>query len=274
MRKQIITFTTLTILAGILFLSCKSGKKQIFDSTTFDSIRVNVTTRLFNDTAAPGNNLVINYVYPVKSVNPVLTDSINAALVANCFGTGYEGLDAKAAVDSFQTTYAKEYRSDVEPLYLEDRKNNPDEKVWPWFNYYCSIEAHPLNVNSGILVYKLENSSYTGGAHGMYSTTYLNFRPETGQVIRLKNLFKPGSEKQLNRLLLEKLMKDTNSGSLKELQDKAYLQDTDMYPSENFCLTNDSITFVYNVYEIAPYSSGITEITLPLSNLNDLMIKK
>lgn len=273
MKRLTILVTISTILVSTFFLSCGNGKKQIYDKTVFDSIQVNETTHLFNDTAAPGNNLVINYIYPVKSENRILTDSINIALISNCFGAGYEGLDAKAAVDSFKRSYAKEYLSDIESLYMEDKKNNPEKSDRSWFDYYCTIDARPLNINSAFLVYKIENSSYTGGAHGMYITTYLNFKPETGQIMHLKDIFKPGYEKQLNELLLAMLMKDTGSSSLKELQDKAYLQDTDMYPSENFCLNNNSITFLYNVYEIAPYSSGITKITLSYSQLEGIMNK-
>lgn len=273
MKKQLIILATFTLLAGTFILSCKSGKKQIFDKTVFDSIQVNETIHLFNDTAAPGNNLAIHIVYPIRSENQILTDSVDAALIACNFGPGYQGLDLKTAVDSFKTTYAREYLTDVEPLYTEDRKNNPDEKDWSWFNYYSTIDARPVNVNPDILVYKLESTSYTGGAHGMYNTSYLNFNPESGRIIRLKTLFKPGYEKELNGMLLARLMKDTGSSSLEELQSKAYLQDAEMYPSENFCLGTDSITFIYNVYEIAPYSSGITEITLPLDKLEGIMNK-
>ena len=34
-----------------------------------------------------------------------------------------------------------------------------------------------------------------------------------------------------------------------------------------------SITFIYNVYEIAPYSNGITELDIPYSDINDLLKK-
>lgn len=273
MKKQVILFIVSAFLVSTFFFSCGKGKLQIFDKTVFDSIQVNETTHLFGDTAAPGSNLAISYVYPVKSENKILTDSVNAALISYCLGNGYEGLGAKAAIDSFQTNYSKEYLADVGPLYLEDKKLNPGEESKSWFDYYSTIAAHPMNVNSQILVYKIETSSYTGGAHGMYSTNYLNFDPGTGHIMRLKDIFKPGYEKELNELLVARLMKDTGSASLQELQDKAYLQDTDMYPSENFCMYNDSITFIYNVYEIAPYSSGITEITLPHNLMEAIMNK-
>ena len=66
-------------------------------------------------------------------------------------------------------------------------------------------------------------------------------------------------------------MKDTDSATLEELEDKAYLQDTEMYPSENFRLGKDSIYFFYNVYEIAPYSTGATEIALSYDVLQGLL---
>ena len=157
-------------------------------------------------------------------------------------------------------------------LYEEDKKNNPEgAEVSAWYSYYNNIEAQPLTDNPKVLVYYINSNSYTGGAHGIYNIDYLNFDPESGHLITLNDVFKEGYKSQLNEMLLAKFMKDQGVATLEQLQEKAYLQDTDMYPSENFRLGKDSITFFYNVYEIAPYSSGTTEITLSYDELKEIL---
>ena len=41
----------------------------------------------------------------------------------------------------------------------------------------------------------------------------------------------------------------------------------DMFASENFILSDDEITFIYNPYEIADYSKGKIELTISLDEL-------
>jgi hypothetical protein len=47
----------------------------------------------------------------------------------------------------------------------------------------------------------------------------------------------------------------------------------DMFPSENFILGKETITFIYNPYEIAPYEKGSIELTLSYSELDDILNK-
>lgn len=246
-----------------------------YGNMEFDSVKIDTTASLIPDTVSPNCNLRIDFVYPVKCDNTVLLDSVNQALLASCFGKGYKGMDAEAAVDSFRNAYVKDYRNDLVPLYLEDLKNNNgNESVGAWYSYYQSIEARPLTDNPDYLTYIINTNEYRGGAHGTYATTYLNFNPSNGHIMRLNDVFKPDYQKELNELLLKKLMQQTGSATLEELEDKAYLQDTDIYPSNDFRLGKDSIYFLYNIYEIAPYSTGITEIALPYDQLRKLMKKQ
>lgn len=272
MKRQTISLFVFTILASSIFFSCNEKKLKQYGNMEFDSIKVNNIAYLVNDTASPNCSLTINYQYPVKSLNQILLDSVNIALTESCFGKEYVHLTAQASIDSFTNTYIRDYKKDLQPLYLEDLKNNKgDQSVGGWYSYYQNIEARPLSGSSLYLTYEINQSEFRGGAHGAYSTTYLNFNANNGHIMHLSDLFKAGYEKGLSDLLLNKLMKDTGSSTLEELENKAYLQDTEMYPTENFRLDTDHITFFYNVYEIAPYSSGTTQITLSYDQLKELM---
>lgn len=275
MKRRTINFLAATAVTSMFFFSCNNGKTKQYGNMEFDSIKIDHTAGLLNDTASPSCNLRIDFVYPVKCDNAVLLDSVKQALPAYSFGKKYREMDAKAAIDSFRNAYVQEYRSDLAPLYREDLKNNGGkESVEAWYSYYQTIEARPLTDNPDYLTYIINTSEYRGGAHGTYATTYLNFDAANGRLMRLNDVFKPDYQKGLNELLLKKLMQQTGCATLEELEDKAYLQDTDMYPSNDFRLGKDSIYFLYNIYEIAPYSTGITEIALPYDELRKLMKKQ
>jgi len=53
----------------------------------------------------------------------------------------------------------------------------------------------------------------------------------------------------------------------------SYLYSMQMFPSENFILGSDELTFIYNPYEIAPYSAGKTELTVSYSEVEELLRK-
>ena len=48
----------------------------------------------------------------------------------------------------------------------------------------------------------------------------------------------------------------------------------DMYPSDNFILGDNDITFIYNASEIAPADKGIIELHLSYNDLEQIMKKE
>ena len=66
-------------------------------------------------------------------------------------------------------------------------------------------------------------------------------------------------------------MKDNNVSTIDELCNKGYSLDIDFFITNNFILGNDSMTFLYNRYEIAPYAMGDILISLDYETLKDIM---
>ena len=83
----------------------------------------------------------------------------------------------------------------------------------------------------------------------------------------------PGYKVKLNELLQKALMDKADCKDINELHDKGYLFSMEMYPSSNFILGKDGITFIYNPYEIAPYALGRIELTISNATLEPLFKK-
>lgn len=119
----------------------------------------------------------------------------------------------------------------------------------------CSSYSNTLVVSlltSRMVVWKDYASSYIcKAAHGSYSTTYVNYSIADNKILSLPDLFKPGYEKPLAEMIRQRLVD--------EKVDLIVPVDQVGLPSD-FRITSTGITFIYGIYEIAPYSSG--EVTV------------
>lgn len=103
---------------------------------------------------------------------------------------------------------------------------------------------------------------YEGGAHGMYSGSYMHYDLEQKKIVQLQDIFYPNYKAALGEIILRKA---------KEIGVHLYDDIQKIEPSGDFLLDEQGITFVYQPYEIAPYSEGIVEITLPYSEIRALL---
>lgn len=46
----------------------------------------------------------------------------------------------------------------------------------------------------------------------------------------------------------------------------------DIVPNNNFWLNEEGIHYSYNQYEIAPYSMGVINVTVPYADLSDILL--
>ena len=112
---------------------------------------------------------------------------------------------------------------------------------------------------------------YTGGAHGGTFVTCRNYRLEDGSVVTLDEYFKPGYEKVLIPILEKKLLEYAECSSRDELDDHGYFSNEPMFVSDNFEIRQDTIAFIYNQYDIAPYSTGITTLSVPNDEIRSIL---
>ena len=179
-----------------------------------------------------------------------------------------QDMPMQQAADSFAILYTDNYQNSLQPLYLQDRDN---EKKTAWYNYHYIIKTQPEKGHKGATVYHIYLDYYEGGAHGISQHLIMNFEQSTGRQLALADIFVPGYESRLCQALEKTLCAYVGAGSIKELKDQGYLYALDMFPSENFILGEEAITFIYNPYEIAPYDKGCIELTITYSDLDDIL---
>lgn len=251
------------LLATAMWWSCSSDKQEV----TFDPIKVDRTVSLTNDQDSPQCHVVL-HVLQNKQATSEVGRKMNQAIISKIFDM--QDLSVQAAADSFANSYTQNYVKNMKPLYREDQS---DKEKRPWYEYRYSIDTETVDGREGMTTYIIRLEYYEGGAHGISQQLTLNFDNATGRVLTLNDLYVPGYESRLNELLLQALLKQTDTKDIEDLRQHGYLYSMDMFVPENYILGEDELTFIYNPYEIAPYSEGLIEIKIDNDDLKDLIKK-
>ena len=274
MKKPFVNLLVIMFLTSGICTSCTDKTNKTGDFK-FESVQINKTAHLFGDTTKPGTNIIIDFTYISKSSDRELKDSLNAYILSACFGDRYADENIREIPELYAQNYISDYRQDLEPMFAEDQKNKEDnESVASWYSYYKGVESRVTFYEKDLLVYGIDFNEYTGGAHGMYTSLFLNFDLKNMHQLVLDDIFTGDYRDTLYDLLWNQLMADQNVKTRAELENMGYGSTGDLIPTENFYLGKEGVTFYYNVYEFTPYVMGAVEITLPYAAIKHLMITK
>ena len=130
------------------------------------------------------------------------------------------------------------------------------------------IESDARIVDS-LLVYSISRSSYTGGAHGMYTLSWHNYSIAGGYELALSDLFTPEQQESLLTLIKHKLYEQFEATGDEDLAAQGLFPEY-IAATENFEVSEDGITFYYNPYDIAAYALGRIEVHISGEELKNL----
>lgn len=259
-KNNIILF--FSILSILSFVSCKQK--------TIKTIEKNHVERYFlsSDTTKGAMNIDINVEIPVGYDNEVILDSIRKEIFINLFGNEYVKVDFDSVVQKFTADIINEYKLNNEPILHELDSNSLYS-----FNNEHTLEGFSLLNDERIYSYGINRYIFMGGAHGLSNLTYLIFDLKTGKRITEKDIFNDNYIKAISELIKVRIVEQSKEDE--NLQPINNLDDTDFWvdaikPNGNFYITDESINYVFNPYEIAPYYMGQTEVVIPFERLKDL----
>jgi len=212
------------------------------------------------DTARGLLNVKVELEYPKTFASPSVLDSIHNTLVVNMFGKEF----LSVPFDSIPKVYAQTIIADSKANLLSDLKafeeKVPDFSLGAFYNY---IEGFPLQNDGRIFSYGYTRDVYMGGAQGLKTFNYFNFDLKNGHLLEETDIFTDNYQNSLADLIKKAIIKQNS---------QVQYSDTIM-PNGNFFISDEGITYLFNVYEIAPYYVGQTEIFLPYSDLKAILRK-
>lgn len=135
-----------------------------------------------------------------------------------------------------------------------------------------TLSAQTRYRNRHLSVIELNSGQYfTGAAHGMTATQFLNWDNDAGSVLGLRQVLKPGGHDRYLQALKKAHERWLDSRPEAQEDRQTWERLWPFQPSDNFAFTDQGLAVRYDSYEIAPYSSGQPELTIPYSELEDVL---
>lgn len=263
------TFFIFLLSAFILSISCygKNIDNSKGDTWKFDSLYVSKKVYIDNDATKDGMSINFNFIYPVSVSGNVDLKKVQNIFANIIFGKkDFQGTPQEA----FDKILA-DYTSDAEEMAKDMEDEDSDFPRFSNFEYNRS--SNIKTETELLLTIYAAGHSYTGGAHGSYGVFYYTIDKKSGDLIEEEQLFKPGYKEKV-ATLIQNVIEERNN-SMEEGDEIGLLVDlNEVMPNGNFYFSNEGIVYVYNIYEIAPYAQGMTEITVPYSQISSLINSK
>ncbi len=265
-----ILFTLLTCCTG-----CKKNVSTTDNAVTFDSIRLQETYHLFNDTAKPSCNLQINFIYPADYSNPNILKSLQTIFVGKYFGDNFSNKTPQEAIVAYKDQYLASYKQFEQEHNTENGEQDfEDEELGASFSYYETSHNTIVFNKDGILSFSIFFENYTGGAHGSHALSGYVIDMNTGKLLTEKDIFCEDCQEKIADIIIRKIAEQNNVSTPQELENIGYSDVEEMAPNGNFLIDEKGITYIFNEYEIAPYVMGRTEVLLPFDEINIYINKK
>lgn len=246
--------TTATLMTTAMLTGCGGDGSKTKDG--FRHVTVERSVGIDNGKDSPQCQVRLD----ILAANDTASEAgrrMNEQIIKKIFDM--EQLSVQAAADSFANVYTRDYRKNMAPLYREDRA---DAAKRPWYEYRYTVTTETRGERKGVTNYLITLDYYEGGAHGITQLLTLNMDNKTGEMVTLNDIYGENFEQPLTERLLEALLEKTGAHNISELHDRGYLYSMDMFVPANFIVGDDEVTFIYNPYEIAPYSEGRIELVI------------
>jgi hypothetical protein len=151
-----------------------------------------------------------------------------------------------------------------------ERLNSDANASWT-FNYTKEQTFKAIHANRSFVSVKDQAYYFTGGAHGFRVTIYSLVDNKNGEIVEdWRKLF---SDTSAVLTLAEQIFRKNKNIPDAEPTNKNWFWNGPFYLPDNFAYTEKGILFFYNVYEIAPYEQGETELLLGYETLGKLLLK-
>lgn len=185
--------------------------------------------------------------------------------VAVTDNSGYTSISAeypKTASDSI-TVYFKsfideqisQFKSDTS--WVADQPDSAQAQALSLEITYNSTQA------TNVQTYVFSVNLYTGGAHGMQIRKTFSFNKE-GQMLTISNVFTNGMDglAGFSKLVQKELL--TREGVTADWVTDGAAPTEENYHS--FIVNDDSVTILFDPYQVAPYSTGTVDISIPVKS--------
>lgn len=237
---------------AIAALAVESCNKKASDDTIEFETRVDsvgyMTPDYFGDTVYTAAKYSV--VWPEK-IGQQDFDAMRDSLLSLTFGSSkYDNFDS--AAKAFMIAGINELKHDGDSL-LDYKQVSYDAAYDAANRNFSTIATDVTLLTPKILVIQAYNYQYYyGQAHGMNTMRYLNYSLVDHKLLNSGNMFKSGNEKAILDLI--------NASAKEHYPEEGALSADPIAYFDEFQITEDDIVFIYQPYDVAPYSTGVVRV--------------
>ncbi|MGV3704208.1 MAG: DUF3298 domain-containing protein [Arcticibacter sp.] len=246
------------VAALSIFCSCSNNKPtqlspdSVSTDTTVYTMKVLHQNDEDCDSTLSKDCRILDISYPEFTDQPALNDSLSKRIQSI-----YTTETSYSSVDEMVEGFMADYRR----FKLDPNFNN---------RVYNLTSKTKLVRNDQLIGIVVDSYIYTGGAHGGTLLSFINWDGRARKQILLDDVLKPGSRDSL-KAIAERIFRKNEGISTSDPLKQYFFEDNTFALNENYLFTPEGIRYVYNEYEIKPYSSGRTELLLPYSEIRSLL---
>ncbi len=247
----------LTIVSALVLTACASGPSdnislipaETADQTSKEGLFTQAVKWEHEKPGCEGDCPTVKLDSIVFPGNAILTELVDHAL-AVMTGVGNSGAPPYFTVKEYETYFWK--------------TAGPRDSTL--------LSAKTRYRNKYLTVVELNTWQYfTGAAHGISATQFLNWDNATGKVLGLAHVLEDGKHDAYIAALKESHAQwlAKNPDAIRD--PAAYNRLWPFQVSSNFAFTDGGLLVKYDSYQIAPYSSGQPELLIPYNRLRGIL---
>jgi hypothetical protein len=209
---------------------------------------------------SPSTEIELTLLFPDNYIVPGTVDSVKKIISRSFFGPGFKVTEPDQMMEEFK-------KENLENFIKQNEEWHKQGVSFSWKQLISLSVAFNSNY---LLCLEYLKYAYTGGAHGMTNISYDIVYLETGQLLTYSDIFKENTDDLLSVLLTLQLRKDYQVPVDVPLSKAGFFVDS-ISPNRNIYINGNGIGFLYNSYEIAPYSTGATNVFLEFGQIKNLL---
>lgn len=138
-------------------------------------------------------------------------------------------------------------------------------------NQQTQFHASVRGQVGSIVSVELHTDQYLGGAHGIPATEFVNWSVPDGKVLTLDGAILAGRKPLYVQALKDAYQQWLQTNDQARENPVRYQQLWPFKENDNFALTPAGLVVKYQAYDIAPYSMGQPELTIPYAKLGGIL---
>jgi hypothetical protein len=249
--------TILFVLAALAAITCKSGPSSKNERDSYRTENYTASILLFPEKGGEGPRMDLFFS---------LLDAGETGGKASFFR---DLLYSGDTPDIYTEKLVENYQGMYQDLRVSPGVSSGEEQPAS-LNWEYAEAMRTWNFGNNGLVIARDQESYTGGAHGTSTRRYYVIDTKELRLLSLEDFFRDPRSPELRRLVYNALRSYSGLAEGRPLSEGAFFEDEPEL-STDFFVSEKGLGFHWNPYEIASYSEGSIEITLPWQDIQALL---